>query len=148
MPEILVLSFSRHNKNNEATLTKRKKRRNTKKCCRRIETKREKISTEKRKKKKLRGFGPLANYADRATAACWRSSANFLRIGDVAWSAQRIPPVVSLGFLDRSRHYIFQVAPQLSSRGWVDPVRDSLLLRKSGSAWDRTQDLWICSQKF
>jgi hypothetical protein len=26
---------------------------------------------------KLRGFGPLANYADRATAACWRSSASF-----------------------------------------------------------------------
>jgi hypothetical protein len=26
---------------------------------------------------KLRGFGPLANYADRATAASWRSSANF-----------------------------------------------------------------------
>jgi hypothetical protein len=25
----------------------------------------------------LRGFGPLANYADRATAACWRSNANF-----------------------------------------------------------------------
>jgi hypothetical protein len=23
------------------------------------------------------GFGPLANYADRATAACWRSNANF-----------------------------------------------------------------------
>jgi hypothetical protein len=28
-------------------------------------------------KKTLRGFGPLANYADRATAACWRSSGNF-----------------------------------------------------------------------
>jgi hypothetical protein len=28
-------------------------------------------------KKTLRGFGPLANYADRATAASWRSSANF-----------------------------------------------------------------------
>jgi hypothetical protein len=28
-------------------------------------------------KKKLRGFGPLSNYADRATAASWRSSANF-----------------------------------------------------------------------
>jgi hypothetical protein len=28
-------------------------------------------------KKKLLGFGPLANYADRTTAACWRSSANF-----------------------------------------------------------------------
>jgi hypothetical protein len=26
---------------------------------------------------KFLGFGPLANYADRATAACWRSSANF-----------------------------------------------------------------------
>jgi hypothetical protein len=28
-------------------------------------------------KKTLRGFDPLANYADRATAACWRSNANF-----------------------------------------------------------------------
>jgi hypothetical protein len=28
-------------------------------------------------KLKLRGFGPLANYADRATAASWRSSTNF-----------------------------------------------------------------------
>jgi hypothetical protein len=28
-------------------------------------------------KKNLGGFGPLAKYADRATADCWRSSANF-----------------------------------------------------------------------
>jgi hypothetical protein len=28
-------------------------------------------------KKNLRGFGPLANYADRATAASWPSSTNF-----------------------------------------------------------------------
>jgi hypothetical protein len=28
-------------------------------------------------KHELRGFGLVANYADRATAACWRSSANF-----------------------------------------------------------------------
>jgi hypothetical protein len=28
-------------------------------------------------KKNLRAFGPLANYADRATAASWRSSTNF-----------------------------------------------------------------------
>jgi hypothetical protein len=27
--------------------------------------------------KKVRGFGPLANYADRATAASWRSTTNF-----------------------------------------------------------------------
>jgi hypothetical protein len=66
---------------------------------------------------KLRGFGPIANYADRATAARWRSSANFLRIEGVAWSEQRIPTVVNLGFLDRSRYYFFQVSPQLSSRG-------------------------------
>jgi hypothetical protein len=39
-----------------------------------------------------------------------------------------------LAFLDWSRYFFFQVAPQLYSRGWVDPVPDPLLLRKSGSA--------------
>jgi hypothetical protein len=39
-----------------------------------------------------------------------------------------------LGFLDRSCYYFFQVAPPLYSRGWVDPVPDPLLLRKSCSA--------------
>jgi hypothetical protein len=43
-----------------------------------------------------------------------------------------------LGFLDRSRYFFFQVAPQLYSRGWVDPVPDSLLLRKSSSAGNIT----------
>jgi hypothetical protein len=33
----------------------------------------------------------------------------------------------------------YQVAPQLYSRGWVDPVPDSLLLRKSGSAGNRNR---------
>jgi hypothetical protein len=33
----------------------------------------------------------------------------------------------------------YQVAPQLYSRGWVDPVPDPLLLRKSGSAGNRTR---------
>jgi hypothetical protein len=37
-----------------------------------------------------------------------------------------------LSFLDRSRYYFFQVAPQLYSRGWVHPVPDPLHLRKSG----------------
>jgi hypothetical protein len=41
------------------------------------------------------------------------------------------PYVRILGFLDRSRYFFFQVAPRLY---WVDPVPDSLLLRKSGSA--------------
>jgi hypothetical protein len=44
-----------------------------------------------------------------------------------------------LGSLDRSRYYFFHVAPQLYSRGWVDPVADPLLARKSA--------LWICSQE-
>jgi hypothetical protein len=57
-----------------------------------------------------------------------------LRIESVAWSAERIPTTVNFGFLDRSR-------------GWVDPVPEPLLLRKSDSAGNRTQDLWICSQE-
>jgi hypothetical protein len=44
-----------------------------------------------------------------------------------------------LGFLDRSRYFFFVVAPQLYSRGWVDPVPDPLLLRISGSAKNRTR---------
>jgi hypothetical protein len=39
-----------------------------------------------------------------------------------------------LGFLDRSPE-----VPQLYSRGWVDPVPDPLLLRKSGSAGNRNR---------
>jgi hypothetical protein len=50
-----------------------------------------------------------------------------------------------LGSQDRSRYCFFQVVPLLYSRGWVDPVPD--LLRKSGSAGNRTRDLWICSQE-
>jgi hypothetical protein len=51
-----------------------------------------------------------------------------------------------LGFLCQS-HYFFQVAPQLYSRGWVNPVPDPLLLRKYGSARNQTRDLCICSQE-
>jgi hypothetical protein len=52
----------------------------------------------------------------------------------------------NLVFVDRSRYFFFQAAPQLCSRGWVDPVPDPLLLRKSGSTGNRT---WtsICSQE-
>jgi hypothetical protein len=70
-------------------------------------------------------------------------SANLLRVEGVAWSAQRIPTADNLGFLDRSRYFFIQVAPKLSSWGWVDPV-----LSKFGRAGNRTQDFWICSEKF
>jgi hypothetical protein len=41
-----------------------------------------------------------------------------------------------LYFLDRNRYFFFQVAPQLYSRGCVDPVPDPLL-RTSGNAANR-----------
>jgi hypothetical protein len=57
------------------------------------------------------------------------------------------PYVHILDFLDRSRYFFFQVAPQLYSRGWVDPVPDPVLLRKSSGTRNLTWDLWICSQE-
>jgi hypothetical protein len=62
-------------------------------------------------------FSLQANYTNRATAACQRSLCQLLRIESVAWSAQQIPTAVNLGFLDRSRYFSIQVAPQLSSQG-------------------------------
>jgi hypothetical protein len=44
----------------------------------------------------------------------------------------------NLGFLDQSR-FLFQVAPQLYSWGCVNPIPDPQLLRKSGSAGNRTR---------
>jgi hypothetical protein len=97
-------------------------------------------------KKNSVACSPQANYTDRATAACRRSFCQLLRIEGVACSAQRIPTAVNLGFPDR-RRYSLEIAPQLSSRGWVDPDPDTLLLRKCGSAGNRTRDLCICSQE-
>jgi hypothetical protein len=44
-----------------------------------------------------------------------------------------------LDFLDLSLYFFFQVAPHLYARGWVDPVRDPVLFRKSGSAGNPTR---------
>jgi hypothetical protein len=44
-----------------------------------------------------------------------------------------------LSFPDWSHYFFYQVAPQLYSRDWVDPVPDPLLLRKSGSAGNWTR---------
>jgi hypothetical protein len=52
-----------------------------------------------------------------------------------------------LRFIDRSRYFLFQVAPQLYSRGWVDSVPDPLFLGKPDSVGKRTRDLWICSHE-
>jgi hypothetical protein len=74
-----------------------------------------------------------ANYTDRATVACQRSFAN--RGCDVVSVTDPYGRI--LGFLDRSRYFFFQVAPQFYSWGWLDPVPDPLLLRKSGNAGNR-----------
>jgi hypothetical protein len=57
-----------------------------------------------------------------------------------------VQKVVNLDFLDRRSYYFFQVALQLSSRGWVDPVPNPLYLTKWGSAGNRNRDLWNCSE--
>jgi hypothetical protein len=44
-----------------------------------------------------------------------------------------------LAFLDRSRYFFFQAAPQLYIQDRVDPVPDPLLLRESDSAENRTR---------
>jgi hypothetical protein len=61
------------------------------------------------KRTELRGFDPRANYTDRETTACWRSYCQLLRIEGVAWSAQRIPTVVNLGFLDEKPNLSFKL---------------------------------------
>jgi hypothetical protein len=55
-------------------------------------------------------------------------------------------PLISI-FYTRSSYFSIQVAPQLQPRGCVELVPDPLLLRKSGSAGNRTRDLYICSQE-
>jgi hypothetical protein len=98
---------------------------NIKKCCPSI--------------KELHGLSPRANYTHRARPP--------LSAKLVATSTDSVCQVVSvtdpydriLGFVDRSRYFLFQVASQLYSRGWVYPVLDPLLLRKSGSAGNRTR---------
>jgi hypothetical protein len=93
-------------------------------------------------------FSRQANYTVWATVTCRRNLVpTFADRGVTRGQRGRSPMVVNLSFLDWSRYFFFQVAPHLSSRGWVDPVTDVLLLRKSGSVGNRTRDLWVSSQE-
>jgi hypothetical protein len=85
---------------------------------------------------------PQANYTDWATGiGRWILMPTFS--DRVVSRCQRggTPTAVNLSFLDHSRYFFFQIAPHLCSRGWVDPVPDPLLLRKSGCSENRTRDL-------
>ena len=74
-------------------------------------------------------------------------SANFLRIEGCHVVSATDPHGRWSLFSGPEPLLFIQVDPQLTSRGWVDPVPDPLLLRKSGSTGNRTRDLCICSQK-
>jgi hypothetical protein len=79
-----------------------------------------------KKTKKLHGLSPRANYTDRATAACRRSDCQLLRIE--VQRGQRDGSLRPYIRFSRQEPLLFyQVAPQLYSRGWVDPVPDPLL---------------------
>jgi hypothetical protein len=78
------------------------------------------------KKTKLHGLSPLANYTDRPTVACRRSDCQLWRIG--VPRGQRDGSLRSYSRFYRQDPLLFyQVAPQLYSRGWVDPFSDPLL---------------------
>jgi hypothetical protein len=97
--------------------------------------------------RKLRGLSPLANYTDRATSRLLAKLVPTFADTECHVASVTDPYCCILDFLDRNRYFFFQVASQLYSRGWVDPVPDPLLLRKSGNDWNRNPDLWICSQE-
>ena len=46
------------------------------------------------------------------------------------WLAKRYPSTIISVFLTGFRHFSYQSATQLASRGWVDPVPDPIVLAK------------------
>jgi hypothetical protein len=69
------------------------------------------------KKKKLHGLSPRANYTNRATAACRQSDCQLFADRGCHVVSVTDPYSPILGFLDRSRYFFYEVAPQLYSRG-------------------------------
>jgi hypothetical protein len=93
-------------------------------------------------------FSPQADYTDWSTAAGGRILVQTFTDGEVSRGRRGETSTADyLGFWDRSRFFFFQVAPQLSSWGWVDPVPEPLLPTTSRSAGNPTRDLCICSQE-
>jgi hypothetical protein len=110
----------------------------------------------------LNGLSPQANYTDRYThirLIMNNNSAALVRERPQNLSAKLVPTSADRGmscsqsdgslwpYSRFSRQEPLLFLPDSSSRGWVDPVPDPLFLRKSGSAGNRTRDLWIWSQE-
>jgi hypothetical protein len=97
----------------------------------------------------------MLNVANKKSQTPWPEPASELyRQSESSFSAKLVPTFAGRGchvvsvknpyghilrFLDRNRCYFFQLATQLYSRGWVDPVPDTLLLSKCGNAGNRTR---------
>jgi hypothetical protein len=88
---------------------------------------------------KLHELCPRANYSNRRLPA--KLVPTFANRG-CRMVSETDPHGHIFGFLDRSCYYFFQVVPQLYSHGWLDPIPDPLLRRKSGCSRNRTWDLW------
>jgi hypothetical protein len=105
--------------------------------------------TKKKPKQKTNSvaLSPQVNYTDRVTATCRRNLVpTFVDRGMSRSQRGGTPTVVNL-FSRPEPLLFFQVAPHLSSQGWVDPIPDPLLLRKYGITGNRTRDLSVSSQK-
>jgi hypothetical protein len=82
-------------------------------------------------------FSPQANYTDWATATCWQNL--------VPTFADPLRPLTQ--FSTPEPLLSFKSLLIYPHKGWVDPVPDPLLLRKSLSVGNRTQDLSVSSQE-
>jgi hypothetical protein len=94
-------------------------------------------------------LSPRANYIDWAAATCGRNLVpTFVDRGVSRGQRGGSLTVVNLSFLDLIHYFFFQVAPHLSSQGLSAPgSKPTATKRKSGSAGNRTRDLWLCSQE-
>jgi hypothetical protein len=97
--------------------------------------------------KKLCGLSPRANYTNRGPPLIGEVSANFSRQRVSRGQRNGSPGPYSQLSRPQNHYYFFHAASELYSQGWVDPVPDSLLHRKSGNAGNRTPDLWLYSQE-
>jgi hypothetical protein len=86
---------------------------------------------------------PQANYTDWATATCRRNLVpTSVDRGVSHGQCGGSHTVINLSILHRSRYFSFKLLLIYPHKGWVDPIPDPLLLRKPGSAGNRTQELW------
>jgi hypothetical protein len=93
-------------------------------------------------------LSPQANYTDWATATCWRNLVpTFVDRGVSRGQHGGSPMVINLSFLDQSRYFSFMQLLIYPHKGWVNPVPDPLLLRKSGSNGNRNRNHWLSSQE-